>query len=193
MNEAALLRAAEAFAQPFYAETHRAYHNAAHVTAMLEALASRGVLTPTLALATWAHDLIYDPRRSDNEERSAEVFGEWLTAQGAPLNLVQAVKALILTTKHTLPPATRDEALLIDADLSILGAEPEAFAAYDRSIGREYRDVPGLLYRTGRQKVLRSFLERERIYTTPEFTELEAPARANLTAALEALTGKRRG
>lgn len=191
MNEAALMGAAETFARPFYAEAHRAYHNAAHVEAMLEALASRGVLTPTLALATWGHDLIYDPRRSDNEERSAQVFGDWLAVQGASTTLVQEVAALILATKHAAPPANREEALLVDADLSILGADADTFAAYDRAIRREYRHVPGLLYRMGRKKVLRSFLDRERIYTTPEFAGLEARARVNLTAALEALTGKR--
>jgi len=189
MAEVDLLRAAQAFARPFYAEPHRAYHNAGHVQAMLEALDSRRVLTPTLALAVWGHDLIYDARAGDNEERSARVFGEWLASQGASSGLVQEVTALILATRHTSPPADRAQALLVDADLGILGADPETFAAYDRAIRQEYRHVPGLLYQAGRRKVLRSFLTRERLYTTPEFAELEEQARVNLTAAL---AGKRR-
>lgn len=191
MNEAALIEAAERFARPHYAEPHRAYHNAAHVGAMLEALASRGVLTPTLALAIWGHDLIYNARAGDNEERSAEAFGGWLAARGAEAELVREVKALILATRHAAPPTNREEALLVDADLGILGADPEAFAAYDRAIRREYRHVPGLLYRVGRRKVLQGFLDRERLYITPEFAGLETRARANLTAALKALSGKR--
>lgn len=181
------MKAAERFAQPFYGEPHRAYHNVAHVASMLAALASRGVLTSTLALAAWGHDLIYDPRAGDNEEQSAEVFGEWLTAQGADARLAQGVRGLILATKHSAPPATRGEALLVDADLSILGAAPEAFAAYDRAIRQEYRHVPTLRYSTGRKKVLQGFLERKRIYTAPEFAGLEDQARTNLEAAIREL------
>ncbi|WP_221090249.1 HD domain-containing protein [Deinococcus aquaedulcis] len=187
MKDNALLSAAEAYARPFYAEAHRAYHNTAHVEAMLGALAARGVLSPALALAVWGHDLIYDPRAGDNEARSAEVFGMWLAGQGAPAELVAQVQVLILATQHRALPATREEALLVDADLGILGAEPRAFAAYDAAIRQEYRHVPGPLYRIGRRKVLQGFLNRERIYTTPEFAGLEAQARANLAGAIAQL------
>jgi predicted metal-dependent HD superfamily phosphohydrolase len=185
--ELALLAPAEAFALPYYAEAHRAYHNAGHVRAVLHALGSRQVLTPTLALAIWGHDLIYDPRKHDNEQQSADVFDGWLAERGAPADLRADIHALILATRHAAPATTGAEALLIDADLSILGANAEAFAAYDAAIRREYRHVPGLLYRVGRKKILRGFLERERIFTTPEFAELEDQARVNLAAAIATL------
>lgn len=183
----ALLAAAEAFALPFYAEPHRAYHNADHVRAVLHTLDSHGLLTPALALAAWGHDLVYDPQRPDNEERSAEVFGAWLRGQGIQPELEGEVRALILATRHAAPPATRGEALLVDADLSILGANPEAFAAYDAAIRQEYAFVPEEAYRVGRGRVLQGFLDRERIFTTPEFAGLEAQARTNLTHALKRL------
>lgn len=182
-----VLAAAQAYALPHYAQTHRAYHNASHVRAVLDALDSRGVLTPALELAAWGHDLIYDPRASDNEERSAEVFDRWLAAQDAPPALRAEVRALILATRHTAPPDTRAGALLVDADLAILGGSAAEFAAYDAAIRREYAHVPGPLYRVGRRRVLRAFLERERIYTTPEFAELEIPARENLARAISGL------
>lgn len=179
-----VLAEAEAFALPYYAEAHRAYHNAEHVRAVLHALESRQVLTPMLALAVWGHDLIYDPRKHDNEQRSADVFDGWLAEQGAPADLRAEVHALILATRHAAPASTRAEALLIDADLSILGADAEAFAAYNAAIRREYRHVPGPLYRVGRKKILRGFLDRERIFTTPEFAGLEGRARVNLAGAI---------
>lgn len=184
MSSSLLLTAAEAFALPHYREAHRAYHNESHVRAMLHALAVRGVLTPTLALAVWGHDLIYDPRAKDNEERSAQVFDDWLASQGASGELRAEVKALILATKHTSAPASREEALLVDADLSILGADGQTFAAYNAAIRQEYRHVPDLLYRPGRRNVLQSFLNREQIYSTPAFAGLEAQARRNLRRAL---------
>lgn len=186
-DPAALLSAAEAFALPFYGAPERAYHNTAHVRQMLAALATRGVLTPALALAVWGHDLVYDPRAADNEARSAEVFGAWLAAQGADPALREQVTALILATRHTDPPHTREEALLVDADLSILGASTSAFDAYDRAIRQEYAHVPWPLYREGRRRVLEGFLERGILYHTPEFALLDAPARLNLRRALQKL------
>ncbi|MDK2012872.1 MULTISPECIES: HD domain-containing protein [unclassified Deinococcus] len=183
MDTSALLTAAEAFAGPFYAEPGRAYHTGAHVRALLDALAGRGVLMPALALAAWGHDLIYDPRAADNEVRSADVFGDWL----APADLQAEVRELILATRHTVPVTTRAEALFVDADLSVLGADAATFDAYDRAIRVEYAHVPEAAYRTGRAAVLRSFLKRERLYLTPEFAGLEPQARVNLARALARL------
>lgn len=179
-----LSAAAEAFARPFYTEGHRHYHTAAHVQAVIHALRVRGILTPALELAAWGHDLIYDPRAADNEQRSADVFGAWLAAQGAADDLQTEVRALILATRHTSPPSGRSEALFVDADLRILGASQGDFAAYDHAIRREYAHVPDAAYRQGRAQVLRHFLNRERLYTTPEFAGLETQARVNLEGAL---------
>lgn len=177
------LQGVRAYALPIYQGAQgnaRAYHNDWHVRTMLVALAERGVLTPALALAVWGHDLVYDPRADDNEERSAEVFDHWLASQGAGVPLREQVRALILATKHTTPPQNREEALLIDADLSILGADAEAFEAYEAGIRQEYSHVPAPLYKLGRRKVMKGFLKRPQIFSTPEFAELEASARANL-------------
>nr|WP_246363324.1 phosphohydrolase [Deinococcus budaensis] len=154
---------------------------------MLGAPASRGVLTPALRLAAWGHDLISDPQAGNNEARSADVFGKWLRAEDADPGLLRGVRALILVTQHTYPPSTRVEALLADADLGILGSDPQVFAAYDAAIRREYAFVPEAAYRAGRAQVLRTFLSRERLYWTPEFAGLEAQARANLSAAAQRL------
>jgi len=182
-----LTGAARAFCLPFYAEPHRAYHTLNHVQAMLEALGDRGVLSPTLALAVWGHDLIYDSQASDNEARSAEVFGTWLDGQGAAPELVQEVRRLILETRHTAPPTDRAAALLIDADLGAFGADDATFWDYERAIRQEYSSVPWPQYQEGRRRMLDSFLTRERIYTTPEFSGLEAQARQHLEAAREVL------
>lgn len=175
-----LLAAARAYAAPFYDVPQRAYHNLRHVEQMLTALQERGVLTPEFELAVWGHDLIYDARAKDNEERSAAQFGAWLAGQGVDEGTRARVRALILATKHAAPPQTREQMLLVDADLSILGAPEAQFDAYHAAIRREYAHVPAPLYALGRRKVLRGFLEREHIFTTPEFAALEAQARANL-------------
>lgn len=184
-----LVTAAEAFALPFYREAHRAYHNEAHVRTMLAALQSREALTPSLALAVWGHDLIYDPRAHDNEERSADQFDAWLAVQGATEPLRETVRNLILATRHNAAPADTAEALMIDADLAILGSDAPVFDAYDAAIRQEYAHVYADAYRAGRSRILLSFLARPRIFTTSEFSALEPHARRNLARALAQLAG----
>ena len=59
---------------------------------------------------------------------------------------------------------------------------------YETDIRREYRWVPGPLYRRARRALLQGFLERPRLYATDALhSQREARARANLTAALARL------
>ena len=82
-----------------------------------------------------------------------------------------------------------DAAVLIDADLAILGAEPAAYAAYVHGVRHEYHHVPDDLWVPGRSAVLRSFLDRPAIYLTPCMAaDRESRARANLAAELATLS-----
>jgi predicted metal-dependent HD superfamily phosphohydrolase len=173
-----------------YAEPHRAYHNLGHVLDCLqEAKTVRDQLdSPAAAeLALWYHDAIYDPHRADNEERSAAMASERLAA--LPGALQSRVVGLVLATKHDAPPTSLDQALIVDIDLSIFGASEARFEAYDAAIRREYRWVPGPLYRRKRREVLQSFLDRPQIFATDHFaTRLEVQARANLARAVARLS-----
>jgi predicted metal-dependent HD superfamily phosphohydrolase len=78
--------------------------------------------------------------------------------------------------------------VVVDIDLSILGAPPETFDAYQEAIREEYSWVPGFLYRRKRKKILRSFLTRDRIFTTDFFFgRYEERARQNLEGAVKTL------
>jgi predicted metal-dependent HD superfamily phosphohydrolase len=101
------------------------------------------------------------------------------------------VRRLILLTKtHRADPDDHDGCLLLDADLLILGMPEGSYRAYARAIRQEYAWVDDAAYRAGRARVLRSFLERERIYATPELHDAcEEQARANLNAELRELEG----
>ena len=62
-----------------YNEPHRHYHTLDHVAACLTWLDHYRHLAADplcLELALWAHDVIYDPRASDNEARSADWFAQ---------------------------------------------------------------------------------------------------------------------
>lgn len=174
-----------------YAEESRAYHTLDHVLDCLARLDESGALPPERDLveaAIWFHDVVYDPRRSDNEARSAEWAGRALSVAAVPRHVVARVQELIRATDHSTEPADPAGRLICDIDLSILGRDRREFDAYQRRIREEYAWVPEVQYRDGRARILSGFLTRRRIYLTDRFHDrYEAPARANLQRALARL------
>lgn len=172
-----------------YAEPHRHYHTAAHIAACLRHFdAVRHRLSGPLAVerAIFFHDVIYFPRRTDNEAASADFAASALKTLGVPAEEIAAVCRLILVTAHPSTPQTTDEQFLVDIDLAILGSSPAEFAAYERAIRREYAWVAGDIFRQKRGKLLRAFLQQTSIFRTNYFHEkYEAQARENISSALE--------
>lgn len=101
------------------------------------------------------------------------------------------MQAILATTGHAVPSdlsKSPDAALLLDIDLSILGASRAEFDIYDQAICSEYRHVPEDMYREKRASVLEGFLRRDRRYLTEwGYERWEAPARANLARAIAEL------
>lgn len=174
-----------------YSEPARAYHNRTHLAKMLaqfDAVRAQAQRPEAVEWALWFHDAVYDARRGDNEAQSAAWAARELEAAGAKRDLAAAVVRLILATRHAAAPAEPDARMLCDLDLSILGAPPAEFAAYDRAIRIEYAWVDEAAYRRGRAGVLRAFLLRRPLFHFPDLrAKLEAQARINLQNALHGL------
>jgi predicted metal-dependent HD superfamily phosphohydrolase len=172
-----------------YSEPHRAYHTAQHLNECfqhLDAAADLAADSRDLGLALWFHDAIYDTSKNDNEVRSADLARQSLV--GRSPTSVDRIAALVLATKHDAIPLEPDAKLLVDIDLSILGASPERFDEYERQVRFEYKAVPEVAFREGRTRILMKFLERNAIYSTEFFHKnLENGARENLTRSIEAL------
>ncbi|RWC31144.1 MAG: hypothetical protein EOS27_10885 [Mesorhizobium sp.] len=179
-----------------YRAPGRHYHNLAHIEAML-ALAGdyRRLLADPKAIETaiWFHDAIYDSKAKDNEAQSAALAEKKLAGRADPSRLDRISAMIVATATHQLPPfddaaATRDAALFLDMDLSILGAAPDAFDAYERAVRREYAWVEEPMWRAGRSAVLKNFLARPHIFHTEEFRQRFEPlARENMARSLQAL------
>lgn len=169
-----------------YAEDHRKYHNMSHIDRMLGWLDATGEGIDSMELAIWFHDAVYDPLGKDNEARSARFFMEHFgSSVSAPL--MHDVERLILATDASRPRSGReDENLIIDIDLSILGAPPAEYAAYRDAIRCEYSAVPEEKFIAGRAAILRRFLSQS-IYTTGFFAKLEGQARMNIREEIESL------
>lgn len=172
----------------------RRYHGVRHVTWVVRHVHDLSARHPVedlgaLVAAAFYHDGIYDARAPDNEERSACWAERALPELGWSAPRSRMVGALIrLTATHDPRPGS-DGAVLVDADLAVLGADPAAYGAYATGVRAEYGHVPDDAWRTGRSAVLRMFLDRRSIFHTPTGrTRWEARARANLTAELATLT-----
>ncbi len=171
-----------------YGEPHRHYHSVQHLAeclALFEEVTSLAQQPAAVELALWFHDAIYEVKSSRNEEASADWAREVLLGAGVSLALAATVHALVLATRHRALPRAPDECLLLDIDLAILAAERARFDQYEQQIRAEYAFVPGFLFGLKRREILRSFLDRPRIYATEHFhARLERAARENLQRAI---------
>lgn len=174
-----------------YRAKGRHYHTLQHLADMFERWEEvpDSVDDPEVfSLAIFYHDLIYDPRRKDNEVKSAQLAEQRLEICGLSAERIARCSYHILATATHQQQQDPDTRFLLDIDLGILGAEWERYQAYAQQVRREYAMYPGFLYRRGRRKVLQHFLERDRIYQTAHFfEEYELQARKNLEQELAQL------
>lgn len=195
-NEPLIDTALKAELSALYTAEDRHYHNLTHIEAML-ALAGdyRTLLGDPEAVeaAIWFHDAVYDTKAKDNEARSAGLAEKKLAGRTDTGRLGRISAMILATATHQLPrfddaKATRDASLFLDMDLSILGAAPDAFDAYERAVRREYGWVEEPMWRDGRGAVLKDFLARPHIFHTEEFRQrFEPQARLNMARSLETL------
>ena len=166
-----------------YGEAHRCYHTLEHIDACLTWLDwfyASAERPAEVELALWFHDAVYDPRRSDNERRSADLARERLRTLELPRAALDRIASCIESTeRHDAEEG--DSALVVDLDLTILGASAREFDRFERRVRQEYAHAPELLYRPARRRVLKRFLSRPVIYNVPVIREaLELRARSNL-------------
>jgi predicted metal-dependent HD superfamily phosphohydrolase len=174
-----------------YAEPHRRYHDTTHVRQVVrDAVAlTEGRDRALVALAAWAHDVVYDGRPGADERASAAWARQQLTAAGVADADITRVEGLVLATlEHTAPSGDHLADALLDADLAILGAEPAGYERYRRAVREEYAHVTDADWRVGRAAVLRSLLAREPLYRTAAARDRWAVlARRNLVGELAGL------
>lgn len=176
-----------------YTEKHRSYHNLSHIDwllALSDSMKDEIGDYDAIRFAIWFHDAVYNTRRNDNEEKSAEMSAASLEELAVPVVTAGAVREMILATKHHhCENLTEDAKLFLDLDLSILGASEEVYRAYSEAIRKEYSWVPRFLYRRSRKKILNDFLRRERIFLTEDMrARFDLQARRNIKREIESLS-----
>lgn len=178
-----------------YRQPGRHYHTFEHIEHCLRVAKEFCPIwsDAALRLSIIYHDVIYDTKRKDNEELSAQLAMRHLATMGEhAASLAEPVAQLVRATANHIPvegPLHELSCWMLDIDLGILGAPPDVYEHYAQQIRQEYQWVPEPMYRSGRIDVLRKFVQRDEIFRTVVMRErFEAQARENLATELQILS-----
>lgn len=174
-----------------YSEPGRHYHNLDHIKYMMgKALEIRELIDnwDALSFSIFYHDIIYDTRRKNNEEKSADLGQLAALNTGLGKENATLIHSQIIATKKHEWSEDMDTNYLTDIDLLILAEDRELYQNYTACIRQEYSRYLDFMYKIGRKKVLKHFLKMDRIYKTDYFYEqAETKARENLQMELSQL------
>ena len=173
-----------------YSNKKRHYHTLQHLDNLLLQLVplkSEIKNWDTILFSLYYHDIIYNSLKSDNEEKSAQVAASRMKQVSVPESIIKNCKEQILATKKHLN-SDADTNYFTDADLSVLGQDWNTYSEYYRNVRKEYSIYPDLIYNPGRKKVLKHFLDMERIFKTEYFySKFEQQAKINIQMELKSL------
>lgn len=177
-----------------YNEQWRAYHNWNHVQRMLtdyftyfgDSCESAGECDRMNREMYWAiifHDIICDPGKRDNEERSATMA--WHLLSNSVLKdrvWSDRVRLLIMATKHpSYRSLDHEKEMIADLDLAGLADDKEDFLESGEKIRQEYSSYSKEDFFEGRIAFWNLLLAQDHIYKTKEMRQLlEDKARENL-------------
>lgn len=174
-----------------YSKKSRYYHNLVHLENMfgeLEMVKKQVETFDLMAFSVFYHDIVYNASSKVNEEKSAAWAVSRLKSFHLSEEQITIIEHQILATKKHQKSVDHDINFLIDADLSILGAERNIYQKYTENIRKEYSVYLDFLYKPGRKKALIHFLEFDSIFKTEHFrNKYENQARENIKWEISAL------
>ena len=176
-----------------YSKKSRHYHNLTHIKDMIASFDTyRDQLqNPNeILFSIFYHDVVYSASKKDNELKSAE-YALAILPENIKLDKQLVFDAICATQQHQ-HNEVEDINWLIDFDLKILARNWKEYQIYFEQIRKEYRIYPDFLYKPGRAKALKHFLEHEFIFQTEEFRKLyEEKARNNIEKEISILESKK--
>jgi pantetheine-phosphate adenylyltransferase len=144
-------------------ESHRSYHTQNHLLDLIEQINEhKSKLSQTqyekLILCALFHDIVYDPIRVDNEQKSADFFINCCSEKDN-IDLLE-VKQMILDTK-THEAQTDLSQLFIHFDMKVVESDYEKLLEWEKGIKEEFEPVYGKdQYKFGRLNFLESLLDK---------------------------------
>jgi pantetheine-phosphate adenylyltransferase len=146
--------------QSMWNEPHRGYHTTKHLHDLLQQIQTTPDLSEKqremLMLTALFHDIVYDPTRTDNEERSVDTLYKYASDTNDD---IRAIADCIRDTK-THEPRTHLSSLFSEMDMHIV-VEPLAnLLEWERGIAYEYSFMAKSEYIEKRTQFLKSIVEK---------------------------------
>ncbi|MEV0892119.1 hypothetical protein [Promicromonospora sp. MEB111] len=182
-----------------WADENRHFHNLRHLASVLhrvDELAEETHEPDLVRLAAWYHGAVFNAERKmadasqggEQTTASAALADKELTELGVPDRAADRVAALVnAIVRHAPDPADFDAAVLNDADLAMLAAEPQRYKDYKSAVRAEYAHIPAEDYLRARIRVIERLLARKSLFLSPMGAAWEEPARQNLDMELHRL------
>jgi predicted metal-dependent HD superfamily phosphohydrolase len=182
-----------------WSEPGREFHNLKHLVDVLvrvDELAEETHEPDLVRLAAWYHGAVFDSadaksyanKGGEDEAASAGLARDELLGLGVPEDRANRVHELVVAlVRHSPDPADFDCAVLCDADLAMLAAEPQRYKAYLHDVRAEYAHLPVEDYVRARIRILKKLLARPSLFSSPLGVAWEEPARQNVSAELQRL------
>ena len=144
-------------------ESHRHYHNLDHLNDLISQINEDYSSSKfgerfrdKLLLTALFHDIVYEPTRQDNEERSAQFFEDLCVDKNS--KDISEVKQAILDTKSHNAESELSETFN-KYDMSIVERDFDSLLRWEEGIYEEYKSF-GDQYKTGRLQFLESLLDK---------------------------------
>lgn len=185
-----------------YSDKLRWYHTLMHLFAMFAHYDCLTGLKNARAVrwAIWFHDFVYATSPEwygQNEALSAQAMFRLIrtyrpdllsSMEDGTVSISLAAEMILATKGHlpaspyfqSRPTALADCGVFLDIDLSILAQPAHVTEQFDDSIRLEFVQYDDAAFAHGRVAALSSFLDRDRIYFSPQFAHLESDARRTL-------------
>lgn len=152
-------------------EPGRYYHNIDHLNDLIIQIKNNikdynKFQYEELILTAIFHDIIYDPTRNDNEERSADFFMSCV--YNKENKYILNIKRNILDTKTHIASSPISE-IFIKYDMDILNRDFDKLLEWEKNIRKEYNIYSNDEYKEGRLEFIMNQLEK---YNNPNLMKL---------------------
>jgi len=142
-------------------EPHRYYHNIDHLNYLLNRISSINDLSDIdkdiLIISSYFHDIVYNPKKSNNEEKSIELLNEYTQI---PLDIRNRCSLIIKDTSSSEIPTDELSKLFWLLDRDIINSDIGDLIDYEHKIFKEYQFVPYDVYRKKRIEFLKTVAKR---------------------------------
>jgi predicted metal-dependent HD superfamily phosphohydrolase len=142
-------------------ESHRHYHNLNHLTSLMEDIDNEFKNKVSekeyekLQLVALFHDIVYDPMRNDNEEKSADFFINACIEKNT--DIIEIKNAILDTKTHQSTSLLSERFNTLD--MKIVEKDFNQLLEWEEGIYNEYK-FHGEKYKEGRLQFLESLLDK---------------------------------